>query len=242
MLKFDKAVFQKVVVEHNGFYRRYSDDMVIVCNESKKSDIQDFLIKEIDKYNLEIAKSKTEVCAFKYITEKGKQVLKVHKIINGKEKYNVPFNYLGFEFYGNKTLIKSSNLAKFYRRMKKAVKTKAKRIKIAKEKYLLEETSLFKRKIYRIYSHFGQKPKGWEVIRRRLKKNYNTGEFQLRKIKKKRDKKKPNHIYRGNYLYYVHRASQIMNEPAIKKQLRNHWKILQDYIRKYINTNNMMSQ
>ena len=39
--------------------------------------------------------------------------------------------------------------------------------------------------------------------------------------------------FRGNYLRYAYRASEDLEAPEIKRQLRNHWKILQKTLRKY---------
>ncbi len=40
--------------------------------------------------------------------------------------------------------------------------------------------------------------------------------------------------YRGNYLSYAFRASEIMQEPAIKRQVRRHWRVLRNAIKKRI--------
>ena len=76
---------------------------------------------------------------------------------SGGYSYDKPLNYLGFEFYGYQTLIKSKNLAKFYREMKETIKRKHKRIEIIKEKHLLDEAPVFKRKIYRLFSFKGER-------------------------------------------------------------------------------------
>jgi hypothetical protein len=39
--------------------------------------------------------------------------------------------------------------------------------------------------------------------------------------------------YRGNFIRYALKASEIMEAPEIKKQIRNHWEILQKSINKY---------
>lgn len=230
MLNFDKAVLEKVVNEHNGFYRRYSDDIVVVCDEQDRQEIQSFLINEIQKYKLKIATAKTEICIFRYVDINGCKVLKSHRLIDNKEYSNTSFNYLGFEFYGDKVLLKSANLAKFFRRMKKAIKSKARRIEKIKEKELVSDVPVYKRKLYRIYSYKGQKTRKWRVKRQRLIFNEELEQFHFSEYD-------VDNLYRGNYIHYVNRASIIMNEPKIKKQLRNHWKILNDYMDKHFNTN-----
>ena len=231
LLEFDKIIYQKVMVEMGGFYRRYSDDIVVVCDETDRKSVQKLLVDEIKKYNLKISLGKTEICIFKKQFVNEKKVLRSTGVIivNNQEvkKENYPFRYLGFEFYGDRTLIKSANLSKFYRRMIYAIKTKAKRIKKIEERDLVTKAPFYKRKLYRIYSFHGKKSRKMDVIRSRLIVNKSRQSFEY---EKKLGKRK----FRGNYLAYVERASKIMKEPAIKRQLRNHWKILKDAINRRI--------
>jgi hypothetical protein len=239
LLEFDKAVLKKVT-DLGGLYRRYSDDIVVVCNEAQQKEISEFVFGEIEKYDLEIQAAKTEVSYFRYVEVNGKRQLKVFSVrtkkINGEiaeiEQENYPFAYLGFDFYGYKTLIKSKNLAKFYRRMKQAVKSKAKRIESVKEKYLISNPLLFKGRLYRVYSYKGQKPRKWKKDRRYLEYNDDLGYYAFETIEK-------DNPYRGNYLNYVKRAAKIMNEPGIERQLRRHFKILKKYIAEHIDAPNV---
>ncbi|MGB1018811.1 MAG: hypothetical protein ACPGVH_07060, partial [Chitinophagales bacterium] len=122
--------------------------------------------------------------------------------------------YLGFEFYGHKTIIKSRNMSKFYREMKESVARKDRRVTKLKEKYLVDDLPIFKRKLYRLYSYKGAKK------RLLYKKNG-------------REEK-----YRGNFISYAMKAADILDAPEIKYQIRNHWKILQNTISKYEFNNN----
>jgi hypothetical protein len=234
LLEFDKAVLKKVT-DLGGLYRRYSDDIVVVCDEKQQKEMSAFVINEIEKYDLEIQEAKTEISYFRYIDEKLKVFSLRTKIINGKEvkkeHEDYPFGYLGFDFYGYKTLIKSKNLAKFYRRMKQAVKSKAKRIERVKEKYLISNPPLFKRKLYRVYSDKSRKPRKWKKDRRYLEYDNRLGYYNFETVER-------DNLYRGNYLYYVHRAAKIMDEPAIERQLRRHFKILKKYIIERIDAQN----
>lgn len=239
LLEFDKAVFKKVS-ELGGFYRRYSDDIVVVCDENQQQEVSAFVINEIEKYNLEIQEAKTEISYFRYDEVNRERKLKVSsvrtKIINGeevkKEHEDYPFGYLGFDFYGYKTLIKSKNVAKFYRRMKQAVKSRAKQIEKVKEKYLISNPPLFKRKLYRVYSYKGRKPRKWTKNRRYLEYDNRLGYYNFETVEK-------DNLYRGNYLYYVQRAAKIMEEPAIERQLRRHDKILKKYIKAKVDASNV---
>lgn len=227
LLEFDKLMLEKVVKEFGGVYRRYSDDIVVICNETDYNVIMDFVNKTIQKFKLRISQGKTEICFFRYTKHKETTKLKSIGLVNGREKQNFPFRYLGFEFYGDKVLLKSSNLSKFYRRMKYAVKAKAKRIEHYKKEKLAPNAPLYKRRLYRIYSYQGKKSHKVDVSIMHYRYNTDLSCYYPTQFSSKRQ-------YRGNYLAYVERASKIMNEPAIKHQLRNHWQILQDCIQKRI--------
>ena len=210
MYEFDKAIIEQLVETSNVFYRRYSDDMIFVCDKSEVEAVGEFISKSIEKIKLEIARDKIETIYFNE-TENGLE----SKIINGEGDYVLaPLNYLGFEFYGNKTLIKTKNIGAFYREMKESIGRKNRRVESLKTKLLIDQLPIFKRKIYRLYSYKGVRP-------RELYMNNGSG-----KSVRKKD-------YRGNFISYVYKASEIMEAPEMKKQVRNHWKILQKTMRKY---------
>lgn len=217
MLTFDESVINELSIKYNIFYRRYSDDIVIICEENQIKMIEDFVNAEMIKNKLTVSLEKTEKTLFKL--DKGR--LKSYKIEkNGYLKENLPLNYLGFEFYGYQTLIKSKNLAKFYREMKETVKRKHKRAEIIKEKHLLDEAPIFKRKIYRLYSFKGEQSRMLPSKRTVFINGKAKTEYFERK-------------FRGNYIRYAYRASDDLGAPEIKRQLRKHWKILQKTLRKY---------
>ncbi len=216
MLSFDEAIIEKLTIENNIFYRRYSDDIVFICDEKQISLIENTLKTEIEKINLKVSKEKTEKTLFKYIDDK----LWSYRIKESSLIKNIPLNYLGFEFYGHKTLLKSKNLAQFYREMKNTISRKNKRIEVIKDKYLVDNAPIFKRKIYRQYSYLGVKTRMIPFS----KTEYQKG----KKINFKGFKK-----FRGNYIKYAYMASEELDAPEIKRQVRNHWKILQKTIKKY---------
>lgn len=217
MLGFDEAVINELTLKHNVYYRRYSDDIVVLCKENQIDFVEDFIISEVKKIDLKISKEKTEKTLFKRSNNR-LQSYKIKKDNTLQE--NFPLNYLGFEFYGYQTLIKSKNLAQFYREMKQTVKRKYKRVEHIKEKELLDEAPLHKRKLYRLYSFKGVKSRKIPAKRTDFVNGIAKTEFFERK-------------FRGNYLRYAYRASDDLNAPEIKRQLRNHWKILQKTLKKY---------
>lgn len=199
LCEFDKYIVSNVVSTHNAFYRRYSDD-IIICSQQNYQEIKNNILAQIQEYDLEIQDSKTEV--YKFVEDNHK--ILVYQLFNNK-KIQKPLSYLGFEFYGNKTLIKSMNVARFYRKMKKSVRAKHRQIEKIKIKNDIENPVVYRKKLYKRYTAMG-------------KKTYHN----------RRNSKR-----RGNFFTYSERASNIMKEKAIRKQMRNHLKILKNYMKKY---------
>jgi hypothetical protein len=168
--------------------------------------LRSLLKNAIDDIKLNISREKTEVVSFelKKINNRTTR-LQSSRIIKGKEYPNFPLSYLGFEFYGYKTLLKSKNLSSFYREMKETVNRKANRVEKIKEIELVDNAPLFKRKIYRLYSYKG-------VEKRELIFNSRS------------------RGYRGNFIKYAYKCAEIMDAPEIRYQVRNHWRILQNSI------------
>jgi len=217
MLPFDEAIIDNLSEHHGIFYRRYSDDIVILCTENQIKLVEDFVKEQIDKIKLVISIPKTEVTVFRKEAEK----LQCYRMNNdGTLKKNVPLNYLGFEFYGYQTLLKSKNLAAFYREMKDTVRRKSKRVEKIKEMRLEDSAPIFKRKIYRLYSFKGEQSRKLPAKRSEFKE----GKLVVTEFERK---------YRGNYLRYVYRAADELEAPEIKRQVRKHWKILQATLKRY---------
>lgn len=223
LLDFDKTIINLLVEKENCFYRRYSDDIVIICNNHQMSIVNEIVTREMIRQEVIISEEKTEIFKF----EKLGNILNVLKKKNEEWVPNQPLNYLGFEFYGNKTLIKSTNISKFYRRMIYAVKNKSKlALKIAEMNN--EKPLLFKRQLYRIYRNV-------DLDHHKAKKNFlrfqklNTGRY---KMISEKVKKNPS----GNYFTYAERAAEIMEEPAIVRQVRNEKKIFNQALDKYYNS------
>ena len=216
MLPFDEEIINKLVKKENVFYRRYSDDIIAICNKDQIDKVNDFIINEIKKIELIISEEKTEKTLFKIDNNQ----LQSFEINENSLIKNKPLNYLGFEFYGYQTLLKSKNLASFYRDMKDTIRRKHNRVEKIKEKFLVDEAPIFKTKIYRLYSFKGEKKR----LLPAKKVKYIDGTQHIEYYNRK---------YRGNYIKYAYKAAEEMNAPEIKRQLRNHWKILQNTLNKY---------
>jgi retron-type reverse transcriptase len=103
LLHFDKII-NDFLSASGGIYRRYSDDMVVVCPLKVKDDLSKLVYDEIKNYKLEIQPAKTQIFQFK--RENGKLVCgqEFEKTVN----WNKNFIYLGFEFDGESVLLEVS--------------------------------------------------------------------------------------------------------------------------------------
>ncbi len=227
LLNFDKEIFYEVVNLRGGFYRRYSDDILVICKEDEADDIKKIIDDGLARVNVDPSKDKTEQFIFKQsMLGNGKKVLLSHKRIDNHLIANVPLNYLGFEFYGYQTLIKSSNLAKFYRRMIYSVKSKAKRARIIASKINNEKPVIYRRQLYKLYTLQDlNKTKIHSTIKILVQTERGDFKFIVKKKKK---------LLRSNYISYVRRASDIMAEPKIQRQIRSHKRIFNEAVHRHL--------
>ena len=197
---FDKTILNATKGGTDALYRRYSDDLVLVCSLEDAERLEKLVVSEIKKQcKLTIHPSKTKKFLFRESDKS--DLLPVTEVLpDGTEIKNRALEYLGFEFDGLRVLLKSSSLSKYYRKMKRGVRIKAWRALEAKKKRARKpgtDARLYKNNLYSQYSHLG------------------------------RNKRK------GNYLTYAYRASEIMEEPAIRRQVSKSWKILNEQIERY---------
>ncbi|MET3978178.1 hypothetical protein ABIB62_000746 [Mucilaginibacter sp. UYP25] len=73
LLKFDENIFDEVVIKSNGFYRRYSDDIIVICDYTQKEEIKNFVIQTILDSAVTISSEKTE--EFRYSRNYRRMVL-----------------------------------------------------------------------------------------------------------------------------------------------------------------------
>ena len=222
LLKFDQEVIQKIVIELGGFYRRYSDDIIILTDRQNESKVKELVMSLISRFFIEISQDKTEVFHFE-IKHDG-SVKGSMKFEDGHLSDNYQLNYLGFDFYGDRTLIAAKNLSKFYRRMKISIKRKTKVTARLESDQQGKKPAVFFRQLFRIYSNSDLER--YKVRTRRISLTKNRfGEY----VYKSKVIPKP---MKGNYFSYVKRASKIMGEPAIANQLRNHRKIFNSTLKR----------
>jgi len=205
LLHFDRIV-NKFITTNGGIYRRYSDDMVIVCPLKVKDTLQEIVYREISSFDLEIQKNKTQVFQFK--RENGKLICgqEFEKTVN----WNKNFIYLGFEFDGNTVTLKSASLSGYYRKMKRAIR-RAKYY--ANRKFSHNAGIIFKRRIFKKFTYKGAKRMRKYIWNKNEKKFIKSDSYNW-----------------GNFLTYAYKASNIMLNNKIRQQTKRHWNILNKLI------------
>lgn len=202
MIEFDLKIHD-YITNLKGVYQRYSDDMVVVVDEKYKDEIIELFQSEIDNYDLDIQKSKTQVFIFKEYN--GKFGCKEMNLNTNELDSNNKFDYLGFSFDGENVYLKSSGVSKFYRKMKRSIKRGGFYAKYGKNK----NPKLFKNRLYKRFTYIGA---GRRTIYRRNPKNH--------------DEWIPTNRYDwGNFLSYMELANNVFKGDNIKKQLHKSWDI-----------------
>jgi len=227
LLNFDRSVLKEVSDGYGGYYRRYSDDIMVICKPQYVDAIEKFILAEVQKSKVKISEEKTEKFRFEH-TQVSPRINRLTSILlkkNGDETVGKPLTYLGFEFYGYKTLIKSANIAKFYRRMIYAVKKNAHR---ANSIYTNSQPAIFPRQLRKLYTNVDLRREKKKPEFKVLKKN-EKGYYGFKKITSKAKPKS-----RTNYFSYSRRASKIMNEPKISEQLNKHRSVFHAAMRKHL--------
>lgn len=206
MLDFDKYVLN-YLSDYSSLYRRYSDDLVIIVDINRVDEVMRCVKNYIqESLNLIIKEEKTQLVYF----DKTNVKVKCYSQEKGVKIKNKPLSYLGFEFDGNRILLRQKGLSGYYRKVKRIIKRGAAFAKIAKSfnerhegRYKERDGWIYRKKIYQSKTHLGAKKK---------------------KINGK--------VYWGNYISYALNASKIMNDSRIKKQISKHWRIIEDLIKK----------
>lgn len=205
---FDREIYKKGQAE--GFvYRRYCDDLLIICPTEHVNSLKNYLMNLIAKeYKLTIQDKKTEVIDFRpykngtirsFKRQYNKKTEKFDQLPS-ENRYFRNLQYLGFEFNGQNIYIRPSSLSRYYRKMKGRI---FKTVSMAYSPNSKGDT-IFKRQLFNKYSHIG-------------KRNFIT--YALNASKK----------------YYVNSKGERkegMNSPSIRRQISAHMRILKQEIKK----------
>lgn len=209
LMEFDRFIIKELVIKQDCYYRRYSDDIVILFNSLKDFDKWDVQIRNLiasPPFSLTISKDKTVVSIFSKQADQVKCETKTEFCIDFSDRH--PMRYLGFDFDGERILIKSSSLSKYYREMKESISKKSNRAEKARrynEKHpeKPKSTKMYLTKLYSRFTHLGKNKS------------------------------------KSNFLTYVDRAAKEIypdypkNENPIRKQVRRSWSIFNKTIEKY---------
>ena len=201
MIEFDKEIFAELSSpQYNVFYQRYSDDLILVCDQKDEEYFYNKIIEEIEKKaKLDIQRQKTHVYRYE-LQEDG--ILRGGLWEQGRINPRRQLEYLGFSFDGNKVLVKTVSFSKFYRKMKRAFRRGAHFAKNPKSK----SHNLYEWRLYKKFTHLG--------AHRRLIHDKNG------KVIGK------GHEW-GNFISYLNKANEVMysinKDDSIKRQYRKVW-------------------
>jgi hypothetical protein len=208
LIDYDQMMYEKAKEE--GFlYRRYCDDIIIVCEPDKAEALQKFAIDKIkEDYLLTIQDKKVELTEFRPNSKGKTRAFNKKKIIeNGVEtidasneqRYYKSLQYLGFEFNGQNVFVRSSSLSRYFRKMKARI---VKTVSMAYSK-TGKSDKIFTEQLLHKYSHLG-------------KRNFLS------------------YVYNAASATYKNSKGEVkegMNSPAIKQQVRRHMAVLSNSLK-----------
>jgi RNA-directed DNA polymerase len=141
MLDFDREM-NCLAKSIGGFYGRYSDDILWICHPNEVSYVEETVKGCLAKLGgtTKINDAKSERVIF-------------HRGDHGEILCDRPVQYLGFTFDGTNARIRSQTLSKFWRRVVYAVRN----TKRAASRSATMPSVLFRRKIYRQFTHLGHR-------------------------------------------------------------------------------------
>lgn len=160
LIDFDSWLFH--LGKRLGFsYRRYCDDLLIICNPDNADYLKQIVFHKIKEYKLAIQEKKTEVIKFQ-LNSKGKyrsyslsklQCSKIALTPENEASFEKKLQYLGFEFNGENIYIRSGSLSRYFRKMKGRI---VKNVMMAYSDRS-KKGKILKRKLYNLYSHTGRR-------------------------------------------------------------------------------------
>ena len=123
MIEFDLYMNQ-LCKGYGSSYRRYSDDICIICPTVKDAKTcYEGLKAQADRYRLIVKDSKTQISVYNLKSSKRLSSFRYMKDPSGKG-FNLrisgaPFQYLGFVFDGEAARIRPSSIERYYKKMRK---------------------------------------------------------------------------------------------------------------------------
>ena len=137
MQSFDKAM-RDFTKRHGGSYRRYSDDIAIVLpNGDVNDDVVDYTQKLLADYALCLSEDKTDRSTFSGEPPTADQSIQ----------------YLGFTFDGRRTLIRSSSINLYRKKMRRGIHAKI----VAAKMNEIAQNEIHQREARSRYTHVGKR-------------------------------------------------------------------------------------
>lgn len=133
--------------KRNSLYRRYSDDLIIVCKVNDFEYFNNLIIQTIKKFEVIVNEKKTDITFFK------KETNGSLRGFSKKESYK-NLQYLGFEFNGNNTYIRTSSMSKYSRRMNSQIEQS---IRDAYDPDFGQQNIIFKKRILQKFTDRGSR-------------------------------------------------------------------------------------
>lgn len=120
MMDFDVRL-KEIVDKHQGIYRRYSDDILVICPTKSAKEIEAEIMRMVSEaeISLKINPSKTEYTKFARISEKE---LSCQRLRPDGTWASGAVQYLGLSFDGKKKALRHSTVARYQRKTKYAVR------------------------------------------------------------------------------------------------------------------------
>lgn len=209
MIHFDASLFE-LAERFGAMYLRYSDDILVICKPENEEEFKNEVAAQIVKLGLELSHEKTDITYFK------KNGSASQGFRNNDHTEQKRMQYLGFEFDGQIALLRSSSMSRYKRKMVKGTRRAIYNFERALKnsegyEFLSREEKqqafidgkVFSRKLIKRYSHLGNPMKS----------------AKARGI-----------VSMGNFVSYAYRSSEILDEKAIRRQLRLNLEILKETI------------
>ncbi|MEI2273062.1 reverse transcriptase domain-containing protein [Sphingobacterium sp. ML3W] len=234
LIEFDRNIINEICRKFGAHYRRYSDDILILCKPDQMKFIDEYVNELILKYHVKISKEKTERFLFKkivYNKNGDERITSIKILAEDKQIIDCPLNYLGFEFRGYNTLIKSTNIAKYYRRVIEIIKRRSRRaVKLSAHNPTIPRAVYLNqvKKLYNSPLKHANKTENKQVFRRRYSLIINDrGDFMFdhRDIEVKQQ---------SNYLSYIRRCRKQFGTDSFSRQLRKKRQIIGQAINKHL--------
>jgi len=123
---FDRKLVERLDLLEFGWYRRYSDDILIVCPAERAKEIYDNILVDIGLERLRLSIKKTEAVLIDSVKKTVQDItyeLTKEDIHKGRRRE--VFQYLGFEMDASGMHVRSGTVAGHYRRAKRRAKAQA---------------------------------------------------------------------------------------------------------------------